>query len=157
MRNIVFGAPTSICGAQLQPFLFRKGRFVTHLPNETSTCAPACFHVRFTCKNKKSRAKKKRLQTWLYLFNNNVIGYCVAIWSHSIQSVSSGGSKLLSHIRPTKKQKCHISAKIWQIHSRTVFKPLKMQLFCPHVRLHKRDQALTGHCHIMKNVRKSVP
>jgi hypothetical protein len=59
MRNIVFGAPTSICGAQLQPLFFRKDRFVTHLSNETTTCAPACFHVRFTCKQKSSRAKQK--------------------------------------------------------------------------------------------------
>ena len=52
IRNIVFGAPTSICGAQLELLLFRKDRFVTHLSNETTTCAPACFHVRFTRKQK---------------------------------------------------------------------------------------------------------
>ena len=68
IRNIVFGAPTSICGAQLQPFFFRKDRFVTHLSNETTTCAPACFHVRFTCKQKEFTCENKKVANLIIFF-----------------------------------------------------------------------------------------
>ena len=60
IRNIVFGAPTSICGAHLQPFSFPVKIDLLH----TSRTQPLLVHLHvFTCgsraKKRSSHAKRK--------------------------------------------------------------------------------------------------